>query len=85
MTPHRRRMDRSTLEMLLYTSPPQQGYTGQDPFIPDDVKAAFIPDRETRKSVREEQLNAREEAGACDRKRRLKPWRRIPSSRELVA
>ena len=59
MTPHRRHMDPSTLEMLLLLRYNKDLW---DPFTVDAVKAAFIAEREARKRAREEQLKAREEA-----------------------
>ena len=45
MTPHRRQMDPSTLDMLLLLL--------WDPFTLYAVKAAFLAERETRKGARE--------------------------------
>ena len=58
MTPHRRHMDPSTLEMLLILRYKDMW----DPFTLDTVEASFIAERETRKRAREEQLKEREEA-----------------------
>jgi len=59
MTPHRRRMDPSTLEMLLLLRYNKDLW---DPFTLDAVKATFIAEKEARKRAREEQAKAREEA-----------------------
>ena len=59
MTPHRRHMDPSTLEMLLLLRYNKDTW---DPFTLDAAKASFIAERETRKRAREEQLKAKEEA-----------------------
>jgi hypothetical protein len=59
MTPHRRCMDPSTLEMLLLLRYNKDLW---DPFTLDAVKTAFIAEREARKRAREEQARAREEA-----------------------
>ena len=83
LTPNRRHLDRNTLVLLLYTFPLQQGYVG--PFTLDALKAAFMAERETRTSVRGEQLKAREEAVRMRLiHKTLKPRRRIPSSGQLV-
>ena len=59
MTPHRRHMDPSTLEMLILLRYNKDMW---DPLTLDAVKASFIAERETHKRAREEQLKAREEA-----------------------
>ena len=56
-----------------------------DPFTLDALKAASMAERETRTSVRGEQLKAREEAVRMRLiHKTLKPRRRIPSSGQLV-
>jgi hypothetical protein len=59
MTPHRRCMDPSTLEMLLLLRYNKDLWT---PFTLDAVLAAFITERDARKRAREEQAKAREDA-----------------------